>query len=68
MIFYFMRTVKKIVTRRSHDCMSAEIEFAGGSELDQEDVERREKNAGLKRTMYMWKNALKNVWNTRPVK
>ena len=46
--------------------MPAETEFAGGFELAQEDVERREKNAGHKWTMYMWKNAL-NVWNTRPI-
>ena len=52
---------------RSHDCMPAETEFAGGFELAQEDVERREKNAGHKRTMHMWKNALNHVWNTRPI-
>ena len=33
-------------TLRSHDCMPAETEFAGGFELAQEDVERREKHAG----------------------
>ena len=43
--------------------MPVETEFAGGFELAQEDVERREKNAGHKRTMHMWKNALNHVWN-----
>ena len=47
--------------------MPVETEFAGGFELAQEDVERREKNAGHKRTMHMWKNALNHVWNTRPI-
>ena len=52
---------------RSHDCRPVETEFAGGFELAQEDVERREKNAGHKRTMHMWKHALNHVWNTRPI-
>ena len=47
--------------------MPAETEFAGVFELAQEDVERREKNAGHKRTMHMWKNALNHMWNTRPI-
>ena len=52
---------------RSHDCMPAETEFATAFELAQEDVERRDKNAGHKRTMHMWKNALNYMWNTRPI-
>ena len=47
--------------------MPVETEFVGGFELAQEDVERREKSAGHKRTMHMWKNALNHVWNTRPI-
>ena len=47
--------------------MPVETEFAGGFELAQEDVERREKNAGHKRTMHMWKSALNHLWNTRPI-
>ena len=47
--------------------MPVETEFAGGFELAQGDEERREKNAGHKRTMHMWKNALNHVWNTRPI-
>ena len=47
--------------------MPVETEFAGGFELAQEDVERREKSAGHKRTMHMWKNALNHMWNTRPI-
>ena len=46
--------------------MPVENEFAGGFELAQ-DVEIREKNAGLK-TMHMWKNALNYVWNTKKLK
>ncbi len=52
---------------RSHDCQPAETEFAEDFELSQQDVERREKNAKKKRTMVMWKNSLKHVWETRPI-
>ena len=52
---------------RSHDCQPAEIEFADSFEESQLDVERREKNSGKKRTMVMWKNALKHVWETRRI-
>ena len=48
--------------------MPTETEFVTGFELAQEDVERCEKNAGHKRTMHMWKNALNHMWNTRPIK
>ena len=51
---------------RSHDCQPAETEFAEDFELSQQDVERREKNAKKKRTMVMWKNSLKHVWETQP--
>ena len=47
--------------------MPVETEFAGGFELAQEDVERREKSAGHKRTIRMWMNALNHVCNTRPI-
>ena len=52
---------------RSHDCMPPETEFAESFEVSQVDLERREKNATNKRTMAMWKNALKHVWQTRPI-
>ena len=53
--------------QRSHDYMPVETDFARGFELAQ-DVEIREKNAGHKRTMHMWKNALNHVWNTKKLK
>ena len=43
------------------------VEFATSFELAQEDIERRDKNAGHKRTMHMWKNAFNQMWNTRPI-
>ena len=52
---------------RSHDCQPEKTEFAQDFGLAQEDLERREKNANHKRTMHMWENALKHVWNTRPI-
>ena len=38
-----------------------------GKKISQLEVERREKNSGKKRTMVMWKNTLKHVWETRPI-
>ena len=52
---------------RSHDCMPPETEFANSFEEAQEDVERREKNRGYKRTMKMWKNSITHVWENRPI-
>ena len=52
---------------RSHDCMPNETEFAETFQDAQEDLERREKNRNKRRTMMMWKNALDNEWETRPI-
>ena len=52
---------------RSHDCMPNETEFANVFYEAQLDLERREKNANKERTMMMWKNALQNTWDQRPI-
>ena len=52
---------------RSHDCVPNETEFANAHEESQLDVERREKNINHRRTMMMWKNAVKDTWNNRPI-
>ena len=52
---------------RSHECMPNETEFANAHEDAQLDVERREKNIGHRRSMKMWKNAIDEVWNKRPI-
>ena len=52
---------------RSHDCMPDETEFANVYYDAQIDLERREKYANKPRTMMMWKNALQNTWNQRPI-
>ena len=52
---------------RSHDGMPNETEFAETFQDAQEDLERREKNRNKRRTMMMWKNALDNEWETRPI-
>ncbi len=51
---------------RSHDGMPNETEFAETFQ-DAQDLERREKNRNKRRTMIMWKNALDNEWETRPI-
>ena len=52
---------------RSHDCMLNETEFVETFQDAQEDLEWREKNRNKRRTMVMWKNALDNKWETRPI-
>ncbi len=47
--------------------MPNETEFAETFQDAQEDLERREKNRNKRRTMMMWKNALDNEWETRPI-
>ena len=47
--------------------MACETEFAEAFQESQEDLERREGNAHKRRTMQMWKNALDEVWATRPI-
>ena len=52
---------------RSHDCMPCETEFTNSFKEAQEDVERREKNRGYKRTMKMWKHSIVKIWENRPI-
>ena len=52
---------------RSHDFQPAETELAKSFADSQEDLEIREKNAGKKRSMLMWKNALVHTWHNRPM-
>ena len=47
--------------------MPNETEFAETFQDAQEDFERREKNRNKRRAMMMWKNALDNEWETRPI-
>ena len=47
--------------------MPCETEFANAFEDAQLDLERRDKNIRHRRTMKMWKNAVEDVWNNRPI-
>ena len=47
--------------------MPDETEFANMYYNAQLDLERREKNANTQRTMVMWKNALQDAWDQRPI-
>ena len=47
--------------------MPDETEFANEQEDAQLDLERREENAHKSRSMKMWKNALTEIWNDRPI-
>ena len=47
--------------------MPDETEFADTFQDAQEDLERREKNRNKRRAMMMWKNALDNEWENRPI-
>ena len=53
---------------RSHDCNPIETAFANIYQEAQLDLQRREKNAGCRRTMKMWKNALDYTWDNYPTK
>jgi len=52
---------------RSHDCQSAETEFADDYEVAQQDLESREENLKKKGTMVMWKHSLVHIWENRPI-
>ena len=47
--------------------MPNETEFTNAHEQAQLDVERREKNINHRRTMMMWKNAVTDTWDNRPL-
>ena len=51
---------------RSHDCKSAETEFADDYEVAQQDLESREENLKKKGTMVMWKHSLAHIWENLP--
>ena len=51
----------------THQYLACETEFAEAFQESQEDLERLKENAHKWRTMQMWKNALDEVWATRPI-